>query len=54
MELKKKKVHENLDLNPISLYNKVKMVTERVLLSYNKSIDINIVRPELYVDILLE
>ena len=42
---KEKKVHENLDLNPISLYNKVKMVTERVLLSYNKSIDINIVRP---------
>ena len=42
---KEKKGHENLDLNPISLYNKVKMVTERVLLSYNKSIDINIVRP---------
>ena len=42
---KEKKVHENLDLNPISLYNKVKMVTERVLLSYNKNIDINIVRP---------
>ena len=42
---KEKKVHEKLNLNPISLYNKVKMVTERVLLSYNKNIDINIVRP---------
>ena len=42
---KEKKVHENLDLNPISLYNKVKMVTERILLSYNDKININIVRP---------
>jgi len=42
---KEKKVHENLNLNPISLYNKVKMVTERILLSYNDKININIVRP---------
>ena len=42
---KEKKVHENLKLNPISLYNKVKMITERVLLSYNDKININIIRP---------
>ena len=30
MVLKKKNVHENLNLNPISLYNKVKMITERI------------------------
>ena len=28
MELKKKKVHEDLKLKPLSLYNKVKMVTK--------------------------
>lgn len=39
------KVHENLSLKPISLYNKVKMITERVLLSFNKKIDVFIVRP---------
>ena len=39
------KVHENLSLEPISLYNKVKMITERVLLSFNQKIDIFIVRP---------
>ena len=42
---KEKKVHEDLKLKPLSLYNKVKMVTERVLLSYNDRIDVNIVRP---------
>ena len=31
---KEKKVTENLSLKPLSTYNKVKMVTERVLLSY--------------------
>ena len=30
---KEKQVTEKLSLNPISLYNKVKMVTERVILS---------------------
>ncbi len=42
---KEKKVHENLSLNPISLYNKVKMSTERILLSFKNEIDIFIVRP---------
>jgi nucleoside-diphosphate-sugar epimerase len=42
---KEKKVHEDLKLKPISLYNKVKMITERVLLSYSDKIDINIIRP---------
>lgn len=36
---------ENTPLNPISLYNKVKMVTERVILSYDKSIEVFIIRP---------
>ncbi len=42
---KERKVHEKLSLKPISLYNKVKMVTERLILSYQKNIDIFIVRP---------
>jgi nucleoside-diphosphate-sugar epimerase len=40
-----KNVTEDLSLKPISLYNKVKMITERVLLSYKKNIEIFIVRP---------
>ena len=39
------KVHEGLSLNPISLYNKVKMVTERILMSYKDKIEVFIVRP---------
>lgn len=39
------KVTENLPLNPISDYNKTKMVTERVLLSYSNKIVMQIVRP---------
>jgi nucleoside-diphosphate-sugar epimerase len=42
---KEKKVTEELSLNPISTYNKVKMVTERVLISYKNLLDIIIVRP---------
>ena len=42
---KEKEVSENLSLKPISLYNKVKMVTERVILSYKKDIETFIVRP---------
>jgi|TARA_B110000858_G_C17731981_1_gene440580 nucleoside-diphosphate-sugar epimerase len=42
---KKNKVPENTPLKPISLYNKVKMVTERVILSYSKSIETFIIRP---------
>jgi len=38
-------VTENLSLNPISEYNKTKMVSERVLLSYKKEMNIQIVRP---------
>lgn len=39
------KVTEDLPLNPLSDYNKTKMVTERVLLSYQDHIAIQIVRP---------
>ena len=39
------KVTEDLPLNPISEYNKTKMVTERVLLSYADKIAVQIVRP---------
>ena len=39
------RVTETLALNPISDYNKTKMVTERVLLSYADQITVQIVRP---------
>jgi nucleoside-diphosphate-sugar epimerase len=42
---KEKKVHENLDLVPISEYNKTKMVGERVVLSYQKDFITSILRP---------
>ena len=42
---KENNVKEDLELNPISIYNKVKMVTERVILSYQKHFNIFIVRP---------
>ena len=42
---KEKKVVENLSLEPISEYNKSKMIGERILLSYKKNIDITILRP---------
>ena len=42
---KKTKVTEKTALKPMSLYNKVKMVTERVVLSYSKSIEVFIIRP---------
>ena len=42
---KEKKVTENLDLVPISLYNKTKMISERVLASYENKIKIYSVRP---------
>lgn len=38
-------VTEDLPLNPISEYNKTKMVTERVLLSYKDQIIVQVVRP---------
>ena len=40
-----KKVTENLSLEPISEYNKSKMIGERILLSYKKKIDLTILRP---------
>jgi nucleoside-diphosphate-sugar epimerase len=38
-------VTEDLDLKPISEYNKTKMVSERVMLSYSDSMVVQIVRP---------
>ncbi len=42
---KEKKVTENLSLLPISVYNKTKMISERVLMSYSDKIKIHIIRP---------
>ena len=42
---KEKKVTENLKLNPISIYNKTKMIAERVFLSFKDKIDITCIRP---------
>ena len=39
------KVTEDLKLNPISVYNKTKMIAERVFLSYKNNIDIKCLRP---------
>jgi nucleoside-diphosphate-sugar epimerase len=39
------RVIEETSLNPISEYNKSKMVAERVVLSYDHAMDISIVRP---------
>ena len=41
---KSHKVKENLPLEPISLYNKVKMCTERIVLSYRDKIETFIIR----------
>tara|TARA_A100001388_G_C28715259_1_gene473442 strand:- start:250 stop:1197 length:948 start_codon:yes stop_codon:yes gene_type:complete len=40
-----KRVTEKLSLKPISTYNKVKMVTERVILSYRRYLKVIILRP---------
>tara|TARA_B100001175_G_scaffold315259_1_gene326412 strand:- start:931 stop:1890 length:960 start_codon:yes stop_codon:yes gene_type:complete len=42
---KEKKVTENLSLKPISIYNKAKMITEKIILSYSDKIDFTIIRP---------
>tara|TARA_A100001388_G_scaffold267119_1_gene240908 strand:- start:1275 stop:2213 length:939 start_codon:yes stop_codon:yes gene_type:complete len=42
---KEKKVSENLLLKPISLYNKAKMITEKVVESFKDNIDYVIIRP---------
>lgn len=39
------KVHEKLSLNPISTYNKTKMVAERIFLSYKDLMQIYCIRP---------
>lgn len=38
-------VSEKIELNPMSTYNKVKMVTENIILSYAKDIKVVIIRP---------
>ncbi len=42
---KEKKVTEDLTCNPISIYNKTKIIAERVLLSYSNKIKIHCIRP---------
>lgn len=42
---KERKVTEELSLVPISYYNKTKMISERVLLSYNDKIKLYCIRP---------
>jgi len=42
---KEKKVTEDLKLNPISVYNKTKMIAERIFLSYKNQINIKCLRP---------
>lgn len=42
---KERNVIEELELKPISIYNKTKMIAERILLSYRKKIDIVCIRP---------
>ena len=42
---KEKLVTECLKLEPISTYNKAKMITERILVSYSDKINITIIRP---------
>ena len=42
---KEKRVTENLELFPISVYNKTKMISERVLMSYKDYIKIHCIRP---------
>ena len=42
---KERKVSELLSLNPISVYNKTKMIAERILISYKDKIKIYCIRP---------
>jgi nucleoside-diphosphate-sugar epimerase len=42
---KERKVTENLELVPISLYNKTKMIAERIIASYSDQIDFYCIRP---------
>lgn len=42
---KEKKVTEDLSLEPISVYNKTKMIAERTILSFKDYINVSIIRP---------
>ena len=42
---KEKKVTEKTILKPISIYNKTKMIAERIFLSYSKNLNTTIIRP---------
>ncbi len=42
---KEKKVTEDLDLIPISIYNKTKMIAEKIVESYKNLIKVHIIRP---------
>ena len=42
---KENKVTEDLPLIPISIYNKTKMISERIILSYKNDLDVKIIRP---------
>jgi len=42
---KEKRVTEDLDLVPISVYNKTKMIAERVFMSFKDQIRVNCIRP---------
>ena len=42
---KEKRVTENLSLKPISVYNKTKMIAERIFLSYKNKLNIICLRP---------
>ena len=54
MVLKRKKVTEDLSLVPISVYNKTKMIAERVLMSYSKQIKVTRLDQQQSVGILQE
>ena len=42
---KEKRVTENLKLKPISVYNKTKMIAERILISYKEDMAVHCIRP---------
>ena len=42
---KEKKVVENTELTPLSLYNKTKMIAERTIMSYKDKLKIHCIRP---------
>jgi nucleoside-diphosphate-sugar epimerase len=42
---KERKVIEEMDLVPISIYNKTKMIAERIFMSYQNDLKVHIIRP---------